>query len=398
MRLAVWTFRMCKRLASRTASPSSRERTAIPGRNPETGADLMRNPHRLRIRGNGVFQEVRFNMQSIEAIELDRLVIHGVSNLAAEPDIADKEEVLSEGLRHFFEEHIRNCIKCTSARTAKFHGSGATVSTCAAAIMREPESFVEQCRALGLWFAHQMEVSSQVQTFLAVALFADLDTENRYLAILKLDPIKAYVRRSGGKESFEQISILPDPARQLARFAIVRPYSDENRYDIVFRNQPASKDEDPDTAAMWLEAFLEAYEVVTPRRMTQLVVKETENWIAQNEEHIDEQAAAKLRNAVRTMVQSDEIDVEAIAEHVLANEIQREDYIGRLLDKGLTETSFVPDRDWAERASRKTTYLCDGGVQVSGPSDVIDDVVQILPKTADRKTRLVIETRKFCQK
>lgn len=337
-------------------------------------------------------------MQSIEAIELERLVIHGFSNLAPEPDIADREEVLSEGLRHFFEEHIRNCLKCTSIKTARFHSSSATVSTCADAIIREPESFMEQCRAIGLWFAHHMETSSQVQTFLAIALFTDLDTDNRYVALLKMDPIKAYVRRTGGQESFEQISILPDPARQLARYAIVRPYDDESRYDIVFRNQPASKDEDPATAAMWLEAFLEAYEVATPRRMTQLVVKETENWIVQNEEQIDEEAAAKLRNAVRTMVQSDEIDIEAIAEQVLANETQREDYIGRLLDKGLTETSFVPDRDWAERASRKTTYLCDCGVQISGPSDAIDDIVQILPKTPDRKTRLVIETRKFCQK
>jgi len=337
-------------------------------------------------------------MQSIEAIELNRLIIHGISNLAPEPEIADKEEVLTEGLRHFFEEHIRNCIKSSSSKTAKFHNSGATLSTCAAQIVSEPESFAEQCKAIGLWFAHQMEISSQAQTFLAIGLFTDLDTENRYLAALKMDPIKAYVRRSAGPESFEQISILPDPARQLLRFALVRPYSDEHRYDIIFRNQPASRDEDPDTSAMWLEAFLEAYEVATPKKMTQLVVKETENWIAQNEELIDEEAAAKLRNAVRTMVQSEEIDIEAIAENVLPNEVQREDYIGRLLDKGLTETTFTPDRDWAERASRKTTYMCDDGVQVCGPSDVIDDVVQILPKTPDRKTRLVIETRKFAQK
>jgi len=337
-------------------------------------------------------------MQSIEAIELSRLVIHGVSNMADEPEIADKEEVLSEGLRHFFEEHIRNCLKSTSAKTAKFNDASVTVSTCAAKIIDQPESLVEQGKVMGLWFAHQMEKSSQTQTFLAIGLFTDLDTDDRYLALLKMDPIKAYVKRPSGPESFEQISILPDPARQLLRYAIVRPHSDETRCDVVFRNQPGSRDEDPDTSAMWLEAFLEAFEVATPRQMTQLVVKETEKWIEQNVDAIEEQAAAQLRNAVRTMAQTEEIDIEAIAEQVLTNEGQREEYIGRLLDKGLTETTFTPDRDWAERASRKTTYLCDDGVQVSGPSDVIDDVVQILPKTPDRKTRVVIETRKFQQK
>lgn len=337
-------------------------------------------------------------MQSIEAIELNRLVIHGVSNLADEPEIAQKEEVLSEGLRHFFEEHIRNCIKSTSSKTASFNDSSTTISTCAAKIIEEPETFVEQCKVIGLWFAHQMEISAQVQTFLAIGLFDDLDTDDRYLALLKMDPIKAYVKRPSSAESFEQISILPDPGRSLLRYAIVRPHNDEARFDIIYRNQSASRDEDPDTSAMWLEAFLEAAEVPTPRYMTQLVVKETEKWITGNEADIEDQTAAQLRNAVRTMAQTEEIDVEAIAEQVLPNELQREQYIGRLLDKGLTETTFTPDRDWAERASRKTTYICDDGVQISGPSDAIDDVVQILPKTPDKRTRLVVETRKFQQK
>jgi hypothetical protein len=216
------------------------------------------------------------------------------------------------------------------------------------------------------------------------------------MALLKMDPVRAFVKQ--GMSDFEQIQILPDPTRQLQRFAIVQPYNDESRYDLLFRNQPASKDEDPDTSTMWQDGFLEAVEVATPKQMTQLVVKETEKWIQQNEEQIEEETASELRNAVKVMAQSDEMDVEAIAAQVIQDEQQREEYIGRLLDKGLTETTFQPDREWAERSSRKTTYLCDDGVQISGPSDVIDDVVQVLPKTPDRKTRIVVETKKFQQK
>jgi hypothetical protein len=335
-------------------------------------------------------------MQSIEAVELNRLVIHGINNLSDEPDMAEKEEVLSEGLRHFFEEHIRSCVKSSSAKTAKFNNSETTISACAAQIIEAPETFVEQCKVIGMWFGHQMEKSSQVQTFLAIALFTNLDTEERYMALLKMDPVKAFVKRRGG--DFEQLHILPDPSRQLLRYAIVRPYNDETRYDVIMRNQPGSKDEDPEMAQMWLEAFLEATEVATPREMTRLVVKETEKWIAQNEEILEEEEAAQLRNTVRTLAQTEEMDVEAIAAEIIKDDRQREEYIGRLLDKGLTETTFTPDRAWAERTARKTTYLCDDGVQISGPSDAIDDVVQVLPKTADRRTRVVIETRKFQQK
>jgi hypothetical protein len=316
--------------------------------------------------------------------------------MSDEPDIADKEEMLSEGLRHFFEEHIRNCVKSASAKTAKFNSSETTISTCAAQVIEAPETFLEQCKVIGHWFGHQMERSSQVQTFLAIGLFTDADTEERYLALLKMDPVKAFVKRGGG--DFEQLQILPDPTRQLLRYAIVRPFDDETRYDVIMRNQPASKDEDPETSQMWLEAFLEAAEVATPREMTQLVVKETEKWIQQNETMLEEEEATQLRNAVRTLAQSEELDVEAIAAEVIKDDRQREEYVGRLLDKGLTETAFTPDRAWAERTARKTTYLCDDGVQISGPSDAIDDVVTVLPKTPDRKTRLAIETRKFQQK
>lgn len=337
-------------------------------------------------------------MHSIKEIELNRLVIHGISNLAEQPEIADKEEVLSEGLRHFFEEHIRNCIRTSSAKTAKFNGSGTTVSACAAAIVERPEDFVEQCKVMGLWFAHQMEKSSQAQTFLAIGLFTNLDTDKRYLALLKLDPVKAYVKRPGETVSFEEIRTLPDPSRTLLRFAIAQPYDDETRFDLIFRNCPASPDEDPQTASMWLDAFLEAAEVATPRQMTQLVVKETEKWIEMNADRLDDNETAALRTAVRATAQTEEMDIESIASTALQNEQQREEYISRLLDKGLTETTFTPDRDWAERESRRTTYMCDYNVKISGPSDVIDHVVQLMPKTEDRKTRLVIETRKFVQK
>lgn len=337
-------------------------------------------------------------MQYIESLELSRLAIHGINNMADEPEIAQKEEVLSEGIRHFFEEHIRNCIKSPSARTAKFNSADTTLSTCAAAIVEKPEDFIEQNKVIGMWFSHQMAKTSQVNTFLAVALFTDLDTDERLLALLKMDPIKAFVKRGNGDKDFEAVQILPDPGRHLMRFAVVRPYDGDSRFDILYRNQRSPQDEDPETAAMWLEGFLEAADVATPKEMTQLVVKETEKWIQMNDGVLQDETAAQLRNAVRTLAQSDEIDIEAIAEQVLPDPDQREQYIGRLLDRGLTETQFTPDRAWAERSARKTTYICDDGVQISGPSDAIDDVVQVLPKGDDRKTRVVIQTRKFQMK
>jgi hypothetical protein len=336
-------------------------------------------------------------MTQIEAIELDRLIIHGINQLTDEPEIADKEEIVSEGLRLFFQEHIRTCLKTVSAQMAKFNKADGTIASCTANIINRQEEFVEHSKVIGLWFAHQMAVTSQVQTFLAICLFTDLDTSEKYIALLKMDPVKAFVRSSDGS-SIEQIQILPDPSRALGRYAVVRPYSDEDRYDVVYRNQAASREEDPETNKFWLESFLEAEAVPTPRSMTQLVVKETDKWIIKNEASFEDKEAQNLRNTVLTMAQSDELDVEAVAEQAIAEERMREEYISNLLNRGLTETSFQPDRNWAERTARKTTYVLDYNVQISGPSDSIDEVVQIMPKGGDRKVRLVVESNKFQQK
>ena len=104
-------------------------------------------------------------MTQIEAIELDRLIIHGINQLTNEPEIADKEEIVSEGLRLFFQEHIRTCVKSISAQMAKFNNAETTSATCAANIINKQEEFVEHSKVLGLWFAHQMGKNKSSSNF-----------------------------------------------------------------------------------------------------------------------------------------------------------------------------------------------------------------------------------------
>jgi hypothetical protein len=132
--------------------------------------------------------------------------------------------------------------------------------------------------------------------------------------------------------------------------------------------------------------------------MTRLVLSETNKWLDANADLVDPGVAADLTRAVRETAQTHMMDLEELAERVIPNSIMREEYIGRMLDKGLTETRFQPDSDWAERQARKTTYVLDHGITITGPSDVIDEVVQLLPKTDDGKTRIVIETKRFREK
>lgn len=334
-------------------------------------------------------------MKNIEVVQAERIAIGRFTN---QSDATHRMATvpLSGELRRFYEEHVRNCLKTSSALNAKSASADATIASFATAVINNPDRFDEVSEMIGAWFADCFKTTREPVTHLAVVLVLNPDDHNRYLALLKLDPITMYQYAA---DETRAIHALPDCSRTLNRFAVVRAYDEADRFDIVYRNKPAMRDEDHDTERMWLDRFLGAVDVPTPRRLTELLVKETDRWLSAVVEdgELSPEIASKLRAAVNAVVQSTEVNVEQIASAILPSTLADE-YVGRFKDKGMTETIFEPDINWARKQAKNTTYICDDGVKISGPSDAIDDVVQVMPKAADRKTRVVIETRKFQQK
>ena len=330
-------------------------------------------------------------MQSIQNVALEWAILHTADSSLDAPRLADEPLVIDDDLRAYFEDHIRSCLRSSQARMGKFLASDAAVPAgCSRMIQEGPSCFLDVSHAVAWWLQNQVARADAAQADLAICPFVDADTGARYVALLKLDPIRVYLRRGDGQVTFEQILVLPDAAHGLATWAVVKIPDEDARYDLLYR---ASQDD-----SFWAPAFLECDELATPRQMTRLILSETGKWLEANSDTVNPEVAANLSRAVRETAQTHMMDLEELAERVIPNSVMRDDYIGRLLDRGLTETRFPPDRDWAERQARKTTYVLDDGVAISGPSDTIDDVVQILPKTSDGKTRIVIESKRFFQK
>lgn len=330
-------------------------------------------------------------MQSIQNVTLEWVILHTADSAQGSPQLADDPIELDDDLRGYFEDHIKSCLKSSQVRMAKFFSSeGTLTAACDRMIAEGSDCFIEVSQAIGWWLHKHVERENGVTVDLAICPFRNTDTDDRYIAILKLDPMTVYLRRDEDHTAFERILVLPDAKHGLETWALVRPWQEESRYDLLYR----AKTEDD----FWTSRFLESDELATPKQMTRLVLSETSKWIDANSDSINPEIAADLTRAVKETAQTHMMDLEELAERVIPNSLMRDDYIGRLLDKGLMETRFEPDRDWAERQSRKTTYVLDDGVSISGPSDMIDSVVQLLPKTDDGKTRIVIETKKFFQK
>jgi hypothetical protein len=342
-------------------------------------------------------------MERISNISVLSAVVHVLDNRLGSAQLADVELELTSEVYDFFEGHILSCAKASGLKLGKSAEDSGPRRICSR-IIEEEGNFIEESKALAMMLFQDLGATSLVRTDLAMCLFTDEDSDQRHVALLNMIPVLAFDRRLVEKDGssqmqLERLHVLPDPGRSPNKTAIFYPEVPGAPWDMMYRDAPFSKDDDESTAYFWRENFLRAVEVQTPREMTQIVIKETEKWLESNDDQIPDELQAELRQAVKDSAITDEVmDILNIAERMIDNDDMRDSYIGQLKQKGLTQTSFRPDNDWAERQNNKKKYTLDDGVTITGSRDVIDDVVQILPKTADGKTRIVIESKKFVEK
>ncbi|MBO4547681.1 MAG: nucleoid-associated protein, partial [Abditibacteriota bacterium] len=330
-------------------------------------------------------------MLNIEAIEVRKALVHKINYYAEKVELAPADSIPTEGMARYFEEHIRNIINSATVKTGRFESADGTVCVCAGTMLKDAASFYEQSRIMAYWFYNNHENLGDNAVYLAFVQFADLERNRDYIAILKLEPVRSFMLQAD-RVAFEPISTLPDTAKTVNRGAIIGAYSSGAKYDFIFRNQSQGRGEEPEVGKSWIEGFLEGHAVPTPRQMTQLVVKETEKWLNANQEKLQPREPEVLRETIKTQSRSDEMDVMAAANTSLSDDRMKAEYVDGLLKKGLPQTAFAPDREWAEKHAKKITYVCDYNVTVSGNADAVKELVTI-DKSDPSQVSLLIETK-----
>lgn len=333
-------------------------------------------------------------MLSIEAVDVKRIVIHKINYSEGNIEFSEKYESLGQNLCDYFAKHIRNIISSSNVKTGKFFSGECTLSVCGDKVINQAEDLLENSKIITYWFFDSFKKDKNNLTYLAFIEFVDAETNKRYISILKLDPQSNYVFSKEG--IVEQITTFPDTNKAINRGIILRPYDYNNKYDVVYRNQSVGKGEDPDTARFFLESFMECEDVPSPKFLTQLVLKETEKWVDKNAEILDSEEPEDLMNTIKALSMSEEMDVTEAANEALKEEEMKVRYINNLLDKGLKDTVFTPDRAYAEKMAKKATYICDFNVKVSGSKEALSEIMTY--EKENGKTIVNLKTSKFVQK
>lgn len=333
-------------------------------------------------------------MLNIEAVDIRKIVIHKIDYEKDRVILSEKYESLGQNLCEYFTKHIRNIISSSTVRCGKFFSGECTVANCVEKVVEHGEDLLETSKIIAYWFFESFRKEKNRFVYLAFAEFIDAETNKHYVAVLKLDPQANYIFGADG--AVEQILTFPDTAKAVNRGLIARAYDYNNKYDVIFRNQSVGKGEDPDTCRFFLDSFMEAADVPSPKYLTQLVLKETEKWVGRNAEILSDEEPEALMNTVKALAQSEELDVTEVAQEALKEEEMKVRYINNLLDKGLTETAFEPDRAYAEKVAKKATYVCDFNVKISGTKEALSEIMSFEKK--EGKMEVVLKTDKFTQK
>jgi hypothetical protein len=342
-------------------------------------------------------------MERIKNLSILSAIVHVLDNRSEEAQVADVELELTDEVYDFFESHIINSAKPSGLKLGKSQDDSGPRRICSR-IIEDEGDFVEESKALAAMLFQEMGSTSMVRSDLAICLFVDEDADQRLVALINMIPVQVFDRRIEKKDGssqmkLERLHVLPDPARTPNKTAIYYPEVAGAPWDMLYRDIAYSKDDDEATTIFWRGSFLSCVEVQSPKDLTKIVFSETDKWLESNDEALPEEVSAELRQAVKESAATDEVmDIIKIAERMIQDDDLRDSYIGSLQRKGLSQTSFRPDNDWAERSANRKKYVLDDGVTIAGNRDVIDDLVQILPKTDDGKTRIVIESKRFIEK
>jgi hypothetical protein len=216
----------------------------------------------------------------------------------------------------------------------------------------------------------------------------------QFIGIFKMDLSEAFthdIQDHNGRVRVSikpQNNVLPSPKQRLQKCAFIRPPSRD--YDmVILDNQIAHLSDSPGVANFFSRTFLDCELWQTERDKTRLFRKLTTKWIDEHYEVLGADQARTLYDGARQVILSDSVNVRDFGRVLVPDRRLREDYERYLQDGGLHDRQFVPDRAYAEQATRKRKFRADGDILVSGDADHFAELVTV-DTTPDAQNRITV--------
>ncbi|TCO79389.1 nucleoid-associated protein [Marinisporobacter balticus] len=319
-------------------------------------------------------------MRNIESVMVKKAIVHVLDRNGDEPILTDYEQEIQEDIHEFLEKHIIKSLQDEENRKAKFRGGIGVVKNACQEVFEDEEKFVEGSKVIAEQLFKAMKRNNNISSAdLVVCLYAVGD-EN-CIGVLKLDYKKSFIHNVEFIDDKLKISIIPQTislpglSQRLQKCAFIKEIDEEDEYDmIVLDKQVYGNDEDGDIAQFFIHDFLNCNILVDNRDKTKLFKRATEKWTRKNLKEDIEKAQEVREEALASLKNCAEIDVEKFSQNVFGNDAEMQQHFIQQLDQeGLQLESFDIDKAWVEKKMKKRVIKTDTGIEIKGEYEDIED-------------------------
>lgn len=344
-------------------------------------------------------------------IHIERLIIHGLDHVAKNKDLVDVVADLTDDDREFFAGHIATGNE-KSEWDAHFADPSGEVPSWCKLLLGTEEEFIAASRALANHLYGVMTTRRISRGDLVAIVYTEGDDPVHRIALLKLDLDRRHVRDfdHSGKKTKVDIkvahNILPEH-RKLAKCALICPTGNLDNDETTIEkfaiklldNQAGPRTQE--VATFFYKAFLRAVLLPNSKRRTREFAKACEDWIGKHSNEVSSDDFQSFWRAARSAMDSSVIDIssfvpDALPNHEELHEEFREKLISAVVSPSVVSENvkfgFHVNKTVARPIVQRVIYEIDGGIQIIGPADLIEQIVHIEQQSFDKKHRIVIET------
>jgi hypothetical protein len=365
--------------------------------------------------------------EALKDLRITRFIVHIVDHKTQTLALSGLETPVgaSSGFPHpFFQHYILQALASPLRRRACFLPSGGVVSSAFSALMASPQSFVDTSQLIASRLYDVMRQSSYSALIkpgdLMLALCQDAAKADgpAYLAILKLDPSDAVMRRVVQVGDKQQVIFETRDGRvpeaeenKIQKIAVIgQRVPEPEPFDLILLDNNINEVK---VARFFYGDFLQCSLNRDPGEVTQFLFREVKRLVSRSPNVVTPSLAPDERRSIvdtaaARLVRGGPVVLDDFARQVSQVpgrsapqvEAMRAALVERL-SRGRPEERISPsetvsvDRAAAEAQSKIITYVLDGGIQIRGDAAQIKQRVTISPRDAAGNVTITIVTGSF---
>ena len=359
----------------------------------------------------------RAGQTAAPTIRIERLILHHLDHRADRCELVDDETLLDGDSERFFTNHVLSASERADWR-ARIREDDGVMPEHLLGLLGDSARFVAASRALAqrLYDFMKLRAGQIVPGDFVVIAYATGDSDERHVALLKMDPdqqrLARSIQRMNGRArvTIEHATNLLPETKGLQKCALISASGSTRdgarQFTVRLLDTQAGPKSDG-VAAFFYRDFLAATLAASARRQTRLFLSESNAWLQGHASDFTPRELLGFYAARREELLEERVELRAFAERALPGRSgEAESLVARLtsalfdladLDEQMSDHPFFPvDRSVAKGYLEKVTIELDGGARLTVSAARFESLVRVMDeRDAEGKAQLTLSSLIF---